>query len=416
MRLLRGESPTTTTKTKPLGNNNPDNNNHKQRVRRTVLNRKCSLPSRRCHARHPNLNGGAAGHPNEPRAPGVARTRVPITVAVDDRQAHDWEAMQIDADTTTACIDQACLTISGENPSAGPKRFGDLRRILARPHSKPHPLSELGMAATTRGEHMRLLGWLQHQPGFDAWPTHQAIMEIFSRRRREKRLKWSTAIKHLASVAGALQLLPLYRTGATPIALHLVPEWKMALRGVAAKSKEEGARTPMAASYEHVRRAVNAATHVGTKRALATTWLLAARTGDVLKLRSREITVGTNHDLTATYTKGKTVMRRGPYSVSSTIPAEWEQLFRQLPENPFAGASTWTVLAALRSVDKRLENRSLRRGALQTMAKSGLEEETLLLFSGHASVAMLRRYLNWGRDTHVNVRKMQTAAQVLVRA
>lgn len=345
-------------------------------------------------------------------------------VAADHRQSQDWEAMQLDADTTDNCIDQACLTMARGNPATtGPTRFGELRKILARPQSKPHPMSDLGMAATTRGEHMRLLGWLQHQPGFDAWPTHQAIMEVLSRRRREKRLKWTTTIKHLASMAGALQLLPLYRAGTTPIALHLIPEWKVALRGVAAKAKEEGSRVPTAATFEQVRRAVAATSHPGTQRALATTWLLAARTGDVLKLRKNDLTIVTaqgearngDNSLTATYTKGKTVMRRGPYSVSSTVPAEWKTLLNQIPENPFAGASTWTVLNALRAVDKKLENRSIRRGALHTLATSGVDEDTLLLFSGHASVQMLRRYLSWGKDTQVNMSRMQQAAKKLTR-
>ena len=45
------------------------------------------------------------------------------------------------------------------------------------------------------------------------------------------------------------------------------------------------------------------------------------------------------------------------------------------------------VLAALRRVAPELENRSLRRGALQTLVKSGVSEDTLLLFSGHFLVA-----------------------------
>ena len=59
-------------------------------------------------------------------------------------------------------------------------------------------------------------------------------------------------------------------------------------------------------------------------------------------------------------------------------------------------ASVKDVLVALRRVDPSLENGSVRCGALQPLAHAGVDEETLLLFSGHATLAMLRRYLNWG--------------------
>jgi hypothetical protein len=45
-----------------------------------------------------------------------------------------------------------------------------------------------------------------------------------------------------------------------------------------------------------------------------------------------------------------------------------------------------------------LENRSIRRGALQAMALAGASEKELMLFSRHATPAMLRRYLGFGRD------------------
>jgi len=45
----------------------------------------------------------------------------------------------------------------------------------------------------------------------------------------------------------------------------------------------------------------------------------------------------------------------------------------------------------------KLENRSLRRGALQSLAKAGAPLATMLNFSGHSNVTSLKRYLNFGR-------------------
>src|SRR3990167_7319462 len=45
----------------------------------------------------------------------------------------------------------------------------------------------------------------------------------------------------------------------------------------------------------------------------------------------------------------------------------------------------------------QLENRSLRRGALQCLARAGAPLATMLNFSGHSNVNSLKRYLNFGR-------------------
>ena len=52
---------------------------------------------------------------------------------------------------------------------------------------------------------------------------------------------------------------------------------------------------------------------------------------------------------------------------------------------------------ALRVINPDLEQRSIRRGALQAMAENGVSEEMLMRFSGHTQVTTLRRYLNWNQ-------------------
>jgi hypothetical protein len=66
------------------------------------------------------------------------------------------------------------------------------------------------------------------------------------------------------------------------------------------------------------------------------------------------------------------------------------------------------VRAALRRADPRMELRSIRRGSLLDMAERGVPEVVMLEFSGHTTLAMLRRYLAWG--TAAKAITNQTAA------
>ena len=58
-----------------------------------------------------------------------------------------------------------------------------------------------------------------------------------------------------------------------------------------------------------------------------------------------------------------------------------------------------------------LKARSIRRGALIAMAESGVDEETLLLFSCYTSTTMLHRYLGWGAHMATNRTKGAAAAR-----
>ena len=54
------------------------------------------------------------------------------------------------------------------------------------------------------------------------------------------------------------------------------------------------------------------------------------------------------------------------------------------------------VRDALKAHNKTFDLRSLRRGALQSLAASGCHSDTLLIFSGHTTKKSLLRYLGWG--------------------
>ena len=141
---------------------------------------------------------------------------------------------------------------------------------------------------------------------------------------------------------------------------------------------------------------------------MALGWLTCARIGCIAQLRREDVVLHQSGNVSVTFRRGKAVRSRGPYTVHSRVPGQWRQLLNnQLQHNhPFTTSSA-QVRDALRTVDRRLEQRSLRRGALQTLARAGVEEHDLLHFSGHTTLAMLRRYLDWGR---VNNRRAEQQA------
>lgn len=72
------------------------------------------------------------------------------------------------------------------------------------------------------------------------------------------------------------------------------------------------------------------------------------------------------------------------------------------------------ALAAIKAQDPALEARSMRRGALITMAEAGAPISVLLNFSKHKSSAMLYRYLGWGWHCAADRESGALAAQSLL--
>jgi hypothetical protein len=72
------------------------------------------------------------------------------------------------------------------------------------------------------------------------------------------------------------------------------------------------------------------------------------------------------------------------------------------------------IANALHKVNKTLDQHSIRRGALQTMAAAGIPLEDIKLFSKHADLNMLRRYLRFGKvPTEEGGRGMKASRHLL---
>jgi integrase len=290
--------------------------------------------------------------------------------------------------------------------------------------SRVPALALRGFVATTAAGHRRVLRFaareIARQGDLAGAPLPTALVEIFSRARMERRWQWSTTTTRMASVQGALRCLPLYAVEAA-VVLAGVPVWDQAMRAARRNQVEEIGSHPAPATEEEVvtlleRQEVDPSLRL----AVLLAWISAARVGCILQLRRRDITV-TGEGCAITFRRGKGVLFRGPYTVHTRLPVGmqgWAMPILQALEpgdKVFPQVAGKQVCAALRRVSPRLEQRSLRRGALLALATAGVAEEDLLLFSGHTGVATLRRYLGWGKESAPMRTRMLLGARALLR-
>ena len=297
--------------------------------------------------------------------------------------------------------------------------FGDLIKYVAQRGPCTHPLAELAWQQSTLLGHARSLRQLSLgiTDQIARLPMTKGVLETLNRRRQNRHWRWSTMLRNMAELQGALAFLPVSR--GLP-AIELGPEWLAALKGAASQAKSERPRVPLAATPQDILGAIRSEPHRPTKLLTATSWLCCGRTGDCRQLAPADIKLESDGCMTVTFYRGKTIGKRGPYSLHTVWPPGWLDELGIDPKNTsndwvasLHQSSVQKVLVALRRVKTSLENRSIRRGALQTLAQAGTSESVLLDFSGHTNVSTLRRYLGWGSIGEDKRQAMTTAATAL---
>lgn len=285
-----------------------------------------------------------------------------------------------------------------------PRSFGDLRRLIVR-EIQLHPLTKLGLAEATQQQRRQILQMLQNDETLDAWGPENGILEAMARLRRDRRWKWSTLLRYLCAISGELKMHGVKLDN---------EKWNMAVRGVAIKTREERPRQAVPATAELIHQVVTTTLDKTIAANIAMSWITSARTGCIAQLAKNDVVLLPTGTISVTFRRGKTVRTRGPYTVHSKVPPQWMNIVQErLREAQPFKTSTRAVLRALRAVDRHLETRSLRRGALQALASAGVSEEDLLHFSGHTTVKMLRRYLEWGRINAERAGRQAAHAHIL---
>lgn len=309
------------------------------------------------------------------------------------------------------------------HPSA--PRVADLKgSFLTKLRLSPHDsrmLPHQALAKTTVKAHLRTLRQLMKLPQeFHDLPLGTALTNYVNTQRQQKHHRWSTTMTKMATIQGALRLLPIY-ADQPPIMMKECTVWTQSMKAVSKQTKQELPEQANPASWDLVKKAVELEPHKSTKMAVMLTWLTCGRAGDVLQLEPDCIEVQET-GLMVHFRRAKTVKSRGPYPIFTPLPPqEFRKEFYEFVELALSTKRKWLfekvqgnhVKLALRRAHPKLEQRSLRRGSIQTLAATGLSDEELLKYSGHTNVQMLRRYLNFGKLSGEGRRLQQQAAHLL---
>jgi len=249
-------------------------------------------------------------------------------------------------------------------------------------------------------------------------PEH--LVKLWEKTRRERGWKWSTTSTFLGALLGAMK--SSWLGDKARVAERIRPfvasrRFKEYVSSVQKKTISETVNFPTPAKIAQVLamgRAAAASTRA--RAAILLAWVFAGRTADILKLQTSRIvlkaprTTGlTAADSKATimaqFVEGKGVSaRKQAFTIAAYVPAELLSLLREFLESRmgskylFSPQTRKQVENEMRKLlrPRGLELRSMRRGALQTMASAGAPATTLRYFSHHSNDETLERYLSWG--------------------
>jgi len=299
-------------------------------------------------------------------------------------------------------------------------------RELSLPFVEQESLTSLiaqALAKSTQQEHRRMLvtlsalsTHLHHLPLPVAIATHLHDLS------QAKFWAPTTLFKYMCTAQGALRLLPVYRKGGKSISLNTDPQWLLAMRGARQKAVEHIPNQPKAASSADVAKALHAAkgdTKENVRAVLMLGWLTAGRLGCIRQLKSEDLVFDKQQKtLHITFRRGKGVRcRRTAYTVTTLIlsGAWWYELTNYVSKRPtFLFPRTLPDKAITTALSAAgIEQRSIRRGALQTMAAQNVPPEILMNFSGHSSINTLNRYLDFGKKRFDLASKCAKAATAL---
>ena len=245
------------------------------------------------------------------------------------------------------------------------------------------------LVESTRRQHLNYCKMVAKEINPDQ-PIDRALVSALQRLAAQRGWRKGTQLKVAAGIQGAFKILPLYFMNTASILLKDFPVWRMSLVTYGHRSKQELPVQPKAASWEQVSHAVRACKNDGQAMALLIGWLTAARLGCVRQLSRGDVKWSAQHTLVR-FSKGKSARIRGPYTVhAQPVPREfrdrWKSYFESRQTALFPRHVTGNSLKeALRHIDPELEQRSIRRGALQAMALCDVDEETLMRCRTHAS-------------------------------
>lgn len=315
------------------------------------------------------------------------------------------------------------MSLNIEPPSSTSKVEGDsitmraLKNMLAGTKMKPTDKNFLAAyAQSTRQHQQQIFHMIKTAPlQLDLLMCSEGLPKMIQLMKEQRKWRASTTLSKLTSTQGALKIIPYYYK-APSVQLTNSVIWRTSLRGAQILANMEEPLQAFPATSLHIQQARMLCTSPILKAALEVAWMTAGRAGDILLLKTRGV-LEVEGTLMVKFTEGKTA-RNGAYSVAVPLPSSETLQYIKECQCPtlFPGLEPADIKDALRKSDTRLECRSIRRGRLQELSQGGMTDASLIHVSRHASISMLRRYLDFGCASGENVRRAQLAAAAAISA
>ena len=236
----------------------------------------------------------------------------------------------------------------------------------------------------------------------------EEVVQLLYKRKEERNWKWSTLRTAFGEVLGALSRPRKFGHSLQwMVSSDTMKDCGHRLDVVVA---QEDVKFPHTLTKKEISRAIIYGLERNWKLAvsvLVLAWASAARIGDVLKLQTQDIQA-TPKTLKIRFRCGKGVSQRGQaYTVWTAAGPFFNKVKCMLKiKGPCVSQRQRpTIQQQIRKMLKighpQAEWRSVRRGALTMLARSGCDLQTMLNFSGHRRVETLLRYLDWGWEAAV---------------
>ena len=288
----------------------------------------------------------------------------------------------------------AQLTMLGKSRDVRHRQQNELKRLQRELEPELHPLP-LGEALVIHYQRRQLTGAKGNTP----WG-------------------WASMHREMCNLHGALGDAPIYTDYPDRVRLGESAAWRAAMRFVRQQMQEHQPENQVAATFDQIDLAVHLCLDKQVSAAIMLAWMSAGRLGDITQMKRQEVEFHETepgsqmYRVTFRVRRGKGVAMSQPYTVNTLCPPRWRELlldylssFKTETDRLFCRGSTkqarelsLAITRALRAADPTLTQRAMRRGALQALAADPtVTSETIMSFSGHRSVDMLKRYLDWGR-------------------
>ena len=366
--------------------------------------------------------------PVSPTQPQSSNTASSSTSGQDEK----WDKIVAAHDGTNEHLVRKAETVFRQGPHEVPtvappftgKHLAELVR-RSPPSSVPESSTQ-GLKVETRKAHLSILKRVAEAIKKDTsdrqledMHLEKAVTAAIDDMRKDNNWKASTTLKNAASLQGALKILPLYCSGSPSIKLSFDPFWTQSMRARQIAAREETPSQPTPATVDQIMQVVVKTERDPVAIAILLGWLTAARLGCIRQLAKKDIVVD-EKGLSITFRRGKGVRASQPYTVHTVaVPSEvkerWQRYLESRETKMFPDNLKGDELKkAIREAGPQLEQRSIRRGALQAMATKGTSDELLMLYSGHKRKETLHRYLNWNMVNTRTKTMMRDVGQALL--